>query len=98
MTGRSDWCNMSAGALMADTEYKHRQNSVALSRLPKEEFEKHRGEFAILIDGKVCAFRKTNREALTEAMQKYAGHHFSVRRVEPQPVDVGFLDLANYNR
>lgn len=83
---------------MADSEYKHRQNSVALSRLPKEEFEQHRGEFAILIDGKVRAFYKTNREALVEAMRKYADHHYSVRRVEPQPIDVGFLDLANYNR
>ena len=83
---------------MADSEYKHRQNSVALSRLSSEEFEKHRGEFAILIDGEVCAFHKTNREALVAAMRNYAGLHFSVRRVEPQPVDVGFLDLANYNR
>ena len=79
-------------------EYRHRKNSVALARLPKADFDLHRGEYAIVVDGKIESFHKTNREAIVEARRKFGGAHFSVRRVEPQPVDVGFIDLADYHR
>lgn len=83
---------------VANPEYWHRANSIALARLPKEEIDTHRGEYAIIVDGKVCAYHASNREALLEAHRRFAMMHFSVRKVETQPVDVGFIDLGDYRR
>ena len=60
------------------------------------EIAAHLGEYAILVDGKIESFHKTNREALTAASRKYKYGQFSVQRVEPQPVEMGFADFANY--
>jgi len=79
-------------------EYQHIVNSVALARLSKEELDLHRGEYAIVMNGKVCGYHKTNRDAILEARRRFAGAHYSVRKVEPQPVDIGFIDLGDYNR
>lgn len=79
---------------MHTDEYRHRKNSVALSRLSPLELDQHRGEFAVLIDGEVRSFYKSNREAIIAAREKYGRTHFSVCRVEPLPADVGFIDFA----
>ncbi len=83
---------------MVSKEYKHRQNSVALARLGLGQISDHRGEFAVLVDGQVREYHKTNREAILAARDKYSDVHYSVCKVEPQPADVGFIDLADYHR
>jgi hypothetical protein len=84
--------------MQTKVESFHIKNSMALAAMSDEEFEKHRGQFAIVVAGEIRSFHETNREAITEARRKLSGQQYSVQKVEPQPVDVGFVDLANYNR
>ncbi|MFN0023960.1 MAG: hypothetical protein ACKVS5_08670 [Parvularculaceae bacterium] len=83
---------------MSNLDLEHRKNSRAISELPKGEFETHRGEFAVLVAGSVSSYHKTNREAILAARSNYVLGQFSVQRIEPQPVDVGFIDRADYPR
>lgn len=74
----------------------HVVNLMALSNLPQEEVEAHRGEFALMHNGVVESYHETKREALKAASAKYRRGQFSVQRVEPQPIDMGFTDCAAY--
>ena len=79
---------------MKTDEYRHRQNSIALSRLSSTELILHRDEFAVLVGGEVQAFYKSNREAILAAREKFPRLHYSICKVEPLPADVGFIDFA----
>ena len=76
----------------------HIINSLALQNLSSEEFREHRGEYAVLVEGRIASYHATNRDALIAACMKYRLGQFSVLKVEPQPVDMGFTDCANYPR
>lgn len=84
--------------MLDNSKYLHIANSVALTRISNDEFNVHRGEFAILVNGCVHGFHKTNREAILEARRRFPDSHFSVRRVEPQPADLGFIAGGNDSR
>ena len=77
-------------------EAAHILNCKAIEALSREEIEKHFGEYAILVDGKIVSYHPSNREALTIASQKFVYGQYSVQRIEPQPVEMGFADLARY--
>lgn len=76
----------------------HIRNCKAVEALSKKEIDAHFGEYAILVDGKIESYHSTNREALTIANKKYPYGQFSVQRIEPQPVELGFADFAKYPR
>jgi hypothetical protein len=76
----------------------HFINACAFAQLPRDIVEAHFGEFAVLANGKVESYHATNREALIAASRRFPAGTFSVQRVEPQPVDMGFADCANYPR
>lgn len=82
----------------SETDSVHITNSMVISRLSGDEVREHFGEYAILVDGRIESFHRTNREALASACAKYRYGQFSVQRVEPQPIDMGFTDCANYPR
>jgi hypothetical protein len=71
---------------------RHRANAEALARLPSAEIDSHLFEYAVLVDGAVRGYFKTNREAILTARRDFQHDLFSVRRVEPQPADLGFVD------
>ncbi len=77
---------------------QHRRNFEALVRLPKSEFQINLGKFALVRDGHVISYFDTNRAALTDAHSRFRDGRYSVMRVEPQPVDMGFADCAAYPR
>jgi len=74
----------------------HVVNNLALAKLTQEEIAAHFGEYAIMVDGDVVSYHSTNREAIKVAAQTYKIGSFSVQRIEPQPVDMGFADCADY--
>ena len=74
----------------------HVENCKAFSNLSAEVFQEHKGQFAILVDGKVCDFFPTLSEAVRVANMQYGAGLFSIQKVEPLPVDAGFLDCADY--
>jgi len=79
-------------------ESVHIQNNKAIESLSRQEIQAHFGEYAILVNGAIVSYHSTNREALTTASRQYAYGEFSVQRVEPQPVEMGFADFAKYPR
>lgn len=76
----------------------HLVNLRAFLHLPEGEIQQHLGEYALFVEGRVTAYFPSNREALRVALQAHEIGEFSVLRVEPQPVDLGFLDCADYSR
>jgi hypothetical protein len=59
---------------------------------------RHRDQYALLVEGRVEDYFSTNREALSAGHRLHGKRTFSVMRVEPQPVSVGFTDCADYPR
>ncbi len=82
----------------SETDAVHIINSMVIARLSHDELQAHLGEYAVLVDGKIESYHVTNREALASASGKYRYGQFSVQRVEPQPIDMGFTDCASYPR
>lgn len=76
----------------------HRVNFEALQKLSGPIFQSNLGKFALIRDGNIVSYFDTNRAALGEGRARYADGRFSVMRVEPQLVDMGFADCAAYPR
>lgn len=66
-------------------EAHHIINLAAVERLPRDVFEAHRGEYAVVKDGVIVSYHKMNREALTEAHKRFGKEKFSVQRIEIGP-------------
>lgn len=74
---------------MSNIDHIHIRNWEALSRLPGVEIEKHRGEFAIFVDGEAKGYYPTNKAAVRAAYDRFRNVEFSVLRVDVQPVELG---------
>jgi len=74
----------------------HISNAKALAELDKNELSANLGKYAIFHEGQLIDYFETNREALREAVQKFATGEFSVMRVETQPVELGVASCADY--
>lgn len=67
-------------------------NAEAMERLSREEMDRHRGQYAVLVAGEIASYHATNREALETACAKYVLGEFSVQKVEPQPIEFRFSE------
>lgn len=90
--------DLEADVVAEAVESVHIQNNKAIEALSRQEIEAHFGEYAILVNGRIVSYHPTNREALTVACKNYSYGQFSVQRIEPQPVELGFADFATYPR
>jgi hypothetical protein len=57
-------------------------NRQAIERLSREEIERHRGEYAVFVDGRIESYHATNGEALEAACARHSFGEFSVQRIE----------------
>jgi hypothetical protein len=64
--------------------------------LPK--LTRHQGKFALMRHGKIINFYDTLADAVSTGNAIYKDRLFSVQRVTDQPVDLGFLSHAMYQR
>lgn len=56
--------------------------AVAPAQFSKAEIARHGGGYAVLVDGEVESFHRSNREALAAACARHLSGSFSVFRVE----------------
>ena len=70
--------------MLKELEPIHRLNAKALAAFSKAEIDAHFGEYAVLVDGRIVSYHKSNREALRQACANYASGEFSVQRIEPK--------------
>ena len=54
----------------------------------------HRGEFALIRQGKVLSFHGTESEALAMGRDQFEDGLFSIQEITDRPVDLGFFSHA----
>ena len=71
-----------------------RENYEAFRRELPDLLQTHRGQFALMRDGKVVSFFDTPRDAYLAGQKIYPDGRISIQEVVETPVDLGFFSHA----